>query len=281
MELQEQIETVSVGVYNVLSELRMSRSGTSTVSHSIFQVFPTTENRRFEYSHTEAVSQWVLDNLLKEIENREQEARARFYYNLTQMPFAESLRGCLFERQVLYYLDSIITNYDLRMRGLTSPHDEAPWTYRGPINRSTFEERTVADKIKNAVADRSPVHLVPFIPNFPTVDSIVYHPDDNVLTCIQITIKDVHPIATSGLRRIQKWLTPKTPPAYLRPTPGKPWRFIFIVRSDMASNFKLQAFEGETPDAWAQKVEQFVVGLDEETLFGSRPYLSPIHMDID
>ena len=269
-ELSRQIESISEGVSNVVRELRKSRAGASTVSHSIFQIFPTTKNRRFEYSHCEAVSQWVFDNLLRECEAGEHEAACRLYYNLARLPWADSLRGCLFERQVLYYLDSIKTNHDLPMRGLTNPHDEALWTYRGPINRSTFEERTVANSIKKAVADRTPVHLVPLIPNFPTVDSIVYHPDDNVLTCIQITIKDVRPIATSGLRRIQKWLIPQTPSACLRPRPENPWRFIFIVRSDTASNFTLQAFEGETPDAWAQKVDQFVLGLDEETLFGDR-----------
>ena len=94
-ELKGQIESITDAVSNVVRELRRSRTGASTVSHSIFQIFPTTKNRRFEYSHCEAVSQWVLDNLLKECEAGEQEAAARFYHSLARKPWAESLRGAV------------------------------------------------------------------------------------------------------------------------------------------------------------------------------------------
>jgi hypothetical protein len=83
--------------------------------------------------------------------------------------------------------------------------DQKTWTCHGRIPRSVFQETTVIGTITSAVATNEPVHLVPSATNFPAVDSIVYYPND-VLTCIQTTMDYGHPIAVSGLRRIQRWL---------------------------------------------------------------------------
>jgi hypothetical protein len=130
------------------------------------------------------------------------------------------------------------------------------------VPRSVFQETTVIGKITSAVATNEPVHLVPSATNFPAVDSIIYYPND-VLTCIQTTINDDHPIAVSGLRRIQSWL--QSPLGDLRPKKkeGSRWRFIFIVPENMAPTFRLQDFKGDTDkDEWAGKVVQYVFGLE-------------------
>jgi len=125
-----------------------------------------------------------------------------------------------------------------------------------------FQETTVIDKIKDAVEAGEPLHLVPLAPNFPAVDSIVYYPNE-VLTCIQITIRSEHPIAVSGLRHIQRRLKGGTWSAGLRPKRKRPWRFVFIVPPEMASTFTWQKLNGDTKlGAWAGKVEQYVLGLE-------------------
>jgi hypothetical protein len=97
------------------------------------------------------------------------------------------------------------------IRRLTDSEDseEMMWTYRGP-NTHTFKERTsFIDEITKAVGKGSQVHLVPLARNFAAVDSILYYdPNDPkaVLTCIQITMKESHPVDVKGLKRIQGWL---------------------------------------------------------------------------
>jgi len=113
--------------------------------------------------------------------------------------------------------------------------------------------------------------LRPAARNFPTVDSILYNPNDSLaFTCIQTTVSSEHPIAVSGLKHIQSWLKPKTTLAALCPTKTMPWRFIFVVPQDTASDFKLQKLQGDTATgAWVGKVQQHVLGLD--VLSRSRP----------
>jgi len=89
--------------------------------------------------------------------------------------------------------------------------------------------------MKSAVRKRKPLHLIPFVRDFPAVDSILYDPDDPdaVVTCIQITMNKDHAIVVSGLQQIQSWFKLGTPLERLRPTKTRPWRFLFVVPSGM------------------------------------------------
>ncbi len=239
----------------------------SDLSHIILQLAPSDESRRLETCDYEPVSRWVVDTLLEAYETREAGAIAEFYRNLSRKSWAATFRDCLFERQVLTYLK---TNRNLPIRGLANPKTTT-WTYRGHNGLFTFlDDQTAVDGIKNAVETKTSLHLVPSIPNFPAVDSIVYDPNE-VLTCIQITIDgNDHPIALSGLERIQTWLKPSTLAANLHPNKRRRWRFIFIVPSEMAPDFTLQALDGKDKaqvDEWAGQVDQYVLGLKEETIF--------------
>ncbi len=247
--------------YDFMRVLQSVRMGGSNVAQSIFQLFPANELRHLSECHFDAVSPWALDVLLKQCQTREADAAAPLCHYLSGEPDAALLRGRLFERQVLTYLDNINTHHALTMRRLTDS-EPMSWIYRGPIPRFTFQEPAVIAKIKNVVETNEPLHLVPSAPNFPAVDSIIYYPKD-VLTCIQITINSHHPISVSGLRHIQSWLKLDTPPADLHPKNTRPWRFIFVVPSDMAPTFTLQNFEGDTANGeWAGMVDQYVLGLE-------------------
>jgi len=85
-------------------------------------------------------------------------------------------------------------------------------------------------------------------------------------------VKKDHPIVVSGLQHIQSWFKLGTPLEGLRPTNARPWRFVFVVPSGMMSTFKKQKLDGDTAKgAWAKKVYQYVLGLEEQTIFGAQP----------
>jgi hypothetical protein len=263
-EVKERITTVATK-RRILEGLDSDRIGASEPSHSLFQLFPTKESRLLADCEFEPVSRWVVRSLLEVYETLGADAMALLYRYVSRESRAGSFRDCLFERLVLAYFNRITTNCDLQIRGLTNSN-EVTWTYCGHIPPFTFlQDEAAADKINEAVATGKSLHLLPSVSNFPAIDSIILDPDG--LTCIQITIGDDHPIVVSGLQRVQKWLDRSTPAKLLRPEKTRPWRFIFIVPLNIAHKFKLQAFEGKGKGAWAQKVDQYVFGLKEETIF--------------
>jgi hypothetical protein len=90
-----------------------------------------------------------------------------------------------------------------------------------------------------------------------------------VLTGIQVTIRDEHPVAVSGLKRIQGWLKQQSPLAHLRPSiSDNHWRLVFVVPEAAAASFEQQPMEGDTGgNEWARKVDQYVLGIQEDTLW--------------
>jgi len=263
-EVEERITTVATK-RKILEELNSYQIGASDLPHPLFQLLPTNESRLLADCKLEPVSRWVVHSLLEVYETLGADAMALLYRYVSRETQTGSFRDCLFERLVLANFNRITTNCDLQVRGLTNSN-EVTWTYRGHIPLFTFlQDEAAADKINDAVATGKSLHLVPSVSNFPAVDSIILNPDG--LTCIQITISDDHPIVVPGLQRVQKWLNRSTPAKLLRPEKTRPWRFIFIVPLNIAHEFKLQAFKGKGKDAWAQKVEQYVFGLKEETIF--------------
>ena len=149
-------------------------------------------------------------------------------------------------------------------------HSDQTWSYRGSIRRITFQEFTVFTEISEAVQDLKPRHLVPFVRNFPAMDSIIYGPDDPdaVITCIQITTNMDRATVVNDLQLLQRWFKPGSPLQDLRPTNAKPWRFLFVVPTDVARTFKSQKLKDDTPtNVWAGKVHQYVLGLEERTVF--------------
>ena len=235
------------------------------LSNTFFEMFPSNDSRYFEHCQFGAVSQWALDLLLMEYEKSRADAAASMYRALSGIPHAASLRGHIFERQVLNYLDGIKAPRDFTICELTN-YNQTTWTYSGPIRSFTFREQTTFRKeLTKAVESGESLHLRPAARNFPTVDSILYNPNDShgVFTCIHTTVSSEHSIAVSGLQHIQSWLKYNTALARLCPSKTTPWRFIFVVPQDTAPDFKLQKFQGDTlTGAWAGKVQQHVLEFD-------------------
>ena len=247
---------------DIMQLVYKTRSGGSEVSHRIFQILPANAKRFLSDCRFETVSRWALDLLLDKYKAHRADVIADFYHAISGLSEAGSLQGHLFERLVLNHLCGMPTECTFTIRGLTDL-DEMTWTYRKTKRSDDF------NKITEAVEGRKPLHVVPIAHNFPAVDSIIYDPDDPdaVLTGVQITMNKEHPIAVSGLQLIQSWLKSGTPLEDLRPSNNKWWRFLFVVPLRMASTFKLQKLDGDTPThVWAGKVKQYVLGLEEDTI---------------
>ncbi len=255
--IKERIEDVAEGMIDISNVLQRLKTGASDVSHTVFQLSPTDQSRSLSHCRFKPVSRWAFDQLLNKCEDLQAGAVARFHRQISGEPRAASLRGHLFKRQVL---NSLGDGSRRKILGLTYPKEKKTWTFRGRIHYFTEDSSAVVE-ITNAVATKEPLHLVPLISNFPAVGSIVYDPKE-VLTCIQTTInKGEHPISVSDLLCIQRWLDHQTSLAGLLPSKKGPWRFIFIVPSNMVSTFKRQRFKGDTGNnEWAGKVRQYVLG---------------------
>jgi len=254
---------------NIFQLLHSCRKGDSDVSYSIFEISPTEESRLFADCKFGAVSQWALEVLLEAYEARQADAAITFYHTIPGTSDAASLRGQIFERQVLKYLDGIDAERKFPIRGLAAS-EKTTWIYRGRITRYNFlQDLDFIEEIVKAVRNKTPLHLVPSAPNFPAVDSILYDPNDGI-TCIQTTIGKEHPIRVLGLQRIQSWLKSDTQLAALLPSTARPWRFVFIVpEEEKEASFELQRLGGGTAQGhWAGKAHQYVLWLD---ILGRKP----------
>jgi hypothetical protein len=251
---------------------RSARSGINNVSHRIYQISPIDPdtNRLLSNCKFEPVSRWAFDLLLRCYEDKKANAAAEFYFALSGMWEAATLRGHLFERQVLMHL--FRTGFEYQIRGLTDSKN-VPWKVH-EARRFTFEDSTVGNELTEAVMKNEPIHLVPSARNFAAVDSILYNPNDGdaVFTCIQVKVNRKHPISVKGLRKIQSYLKRDTLLDGLRPSIKRPWRFVFVVESPKASTFGPQDWIDDTSKGeWAGKVHQYVLEFEEETLFKARP----------
>jgi len=256
--------SANVPILSVLTDTHGSKS----LSHSIFELEPVDEFRSLDGAKVAAVSPWALDALLHFYEDRKANAAAEFYKLISGISWVGSLWGRVMERQLLKYFNSLLETHTFKICSLTNStvHD---WKYPGPTQRVNFEPRSFTSSLLAAVDAKQPLHLVLKDPNFPVVDSIVYDPNA-VLTGIQSTITPRHPEVVSGFRRIQGWLTLRTPLAELRPsTSGPHWHLIFAVPETMAQSFCQQGFEGDTTmHEWERKVDQYVLAVNDLSLWG-------------
>ena len=217
------------------------------------------------------MSNWALNKLLIEYELRQEDAAAELYMESAGMQHGGTLRGRLWERQVLKYLDSCQSPQTFTIRSLANS-TVSQWTYPAPVTRVDFLSPSFTPSLRLAVDTQQPRHLVPLdLENFPTLNSVLYDPA-GPFTCIQVTTRKKHPELVSGFKRVQGWLKQKTPLASLRPsTSGNHWYLLFVVPEDIASAFELQEIEGDTEqNEWAREVDQYVLGLKEDVVWGRK-----------
>jgi hypothetical protein len=240
---------------------------TKSISHSIFQISPKDDDRMLSQVTTAAISPWALTTLLKIYENRQADASWEFYKMIKDLPDEGTIRGQMFQVQVLKYLSALKGREQFTIRRLTGSNT-SQWMYPGPTENSFSHSSTFSQLLEDAVTQQKSVHLVPQEPNFPAVHSILYTPGD-VLTGILVTDQTKHPVEVVGLKCIQSWLKRGSMLANLRPSiEGNHWQLIFVVPQQIAPTFQIQMFEGDTDsNEWFKKVDQYVLGIDEDTLW--------------
>ncbi|KIK03233.1 hypothetical protein K443DRAFT_5495 [Laccaria amethystina LaAM-08-1] len=163
-------------------------------------------------------------------------------------------------------LTTLLKNYEDRQAGASF---EFYQTIKDLPNAGTIRGQ-MFQLLKDAFTQQKSLHLVPNEPNFPAVDSILYPPRDS-LTGIH---HNEHPVAVVGLKRIQSWLKRRSILDKLRPSIRKHWPLIFVVPEETATNFKIQKVEGDGSNEWFKKVDQWVLGIKEDTLWGKTSQLS-------
>jgi hypothetical protein len=170
---------------------------TKSISHSVFQLFPASDNERFlDNAEISAISPWALTTLLEIYEDGQAGASFEFYKTLDE----GTIRRQMFQVQVLKHLGALKGREQFSIRRLTDSVS-SQWTYPGPTASSFSHSSTFPRLLEDAVTQGKSIHLVPQEPNFPAVHSILYTPGD-VLTVIHVTVKESIPwrsLASSGL----------------------------------------------------------------------------------
>jgi hypothetical protein len=266
LDVMEKIRSIPpmANILSLLNETYML----SGLSHSIFELSPEDDMCLLGGAQVGTVSMWALDLLLKQYETHHADAAAKFFNSIAGILYAGSLQGHIMERQVLKHFDSLKDLHIFELRSLVNS-SIAQWKYPGPALCVTFQSQSLTTSLRSAIDAQDPLHLVPLDPNFLAVDYILYDPGE-VLTGIQVTIRDEHPVAILGLKHLQGWLKLKSPLTHLQPsTGGNHWRLIFVVPAAAAASFKQQVFKQDTDgNEWARKVDQYVLGIKEDTLWG-------------
>ena len=247
------------------------------LSHTIFELSPRDNDRLFGDALIGTVSPWALDLLLGAYEAQKPDAAFEFYEAITDITKAWSLRGRILEWQVLRYFDNLKGPHTFILRSLKD-NSIINWVYPGHTKCHMFQPTTFAKGVvpagrnwlQSAVSNKQSLHLVPKDPNFPALDSIVYDPKpESGLSLNQITANLHHPVAVVGLQHVQRWLKQNTLLAHLQPSiQCRHWPFTFIVPETISDSFTKQLFEGDTiTQEWANKVDQYVLGIEEESLW--------------
>ncbi len=99
--IKGRIDATAAGVTDITTVLQSLETGASDFSNMVFQLFPTNQLRSLSHCRFEAVSRWAFDQLLNKCEELQAGAIIKFYRQISGEPRAASLRGHLFERQVL------------------------------------------------------------------------------------------------------------------------------------------------------------------------------------
>jgi hypothetical protein len=226
----------------------------------------TDSNRLFNTAIFHAASTWILDELLLAYEVRMDDAAWAFYKAIEGKRDAASLLGRIWERQVHKFFTSRTDPFTLTATSLEGPPATA-LTLEVPvgIRRRDFDFRSYLAILEDAIQQRTAHYLVPIDPNFPTIDSVFYKPDEAFYP-LQMTLALNHPPKVAGFKRLQKWTKLRSLAAPLRPNANKPWHLIFVVPKGSGGTFSKQGFVGTETDVkvWAKKIRQFVLELPKD-----------------
>ena len=143
--------------------LNGSRTGDTTVSHSIFQISPKDNSWLLAECDFTPVSRWAFECFAEVYERYDAHAANTLYRQISTSPLSASLWGYVFEvRVLLNYVDARGCNF--KIRGLASDSKE-PWKCRGPVPRFNFlQESNFVNELTKAIQEKKvSLHLVPSV----------------------------------------------------------------------------------------------------------------------
>jgi hypothetical protein len=255
------------------------------VPHRVFQLVPENEDRIFVNALVLPVTDYVLEKLMTVEARRSADRIFETYQALSPIPAAAEWRGRMWERALHVFLASRPINSSLPLRALDNPSSliTPTITISSKINSHMFTfDNELHSLLVDQMAKQSTCYLYPTIRTFPTVDSILYQPDQ-ALWLFQATIASTHHIKISGLARIQRVLQPQTTLKPLRPSKAKPWNLVFVVPKETGASYKKSqpmikvtvpedvttGVVEENAEHWSSRLCQYMLELDSSKVFSS------------
>lgn len=101
-------------------------------------------------------------------------------------------------------------------------------------------------------------YILPHSTNDAAYDSLYAHRGEVYL--FKMTLNHPHPISCPGLDSLRAMLERCSP--HLVPGDSKPWHFVFVVPSDIASGYQEQESIGSDRSPWSSFLDQYVVAFD-------------------
>lgn len=258
----DEIEDVTKAIQNI--------RGNHKFPHRIFEIYPSLDSRQFDCCEVRPLSEWVFNELVAEMEQRDKDFSYKFYRSLQATNDASAFRGRVWERQVHKYFRSIADPTTFCAHSLDNRANSINFSLSNAVQQKDFG--TIAafrGELLSCVRGRKPCYLKPISRTFATVDSVIYLPGFNqpglqpVLNC-QMTDSWTHLISAKGFATIQSSLKPSiTDLNELRPSTTQKWILLFIVPAPTGSAFVKQNYkEQEGKRIWGPKVAQYVLELD-------------------
>ena len=255
--------------------------GYRLLPHHVFEIYPRHDTRNFSLCQFRLVSEWALDQLLAEQDEREENGAYKFYQSIQSTTEAAGLRGQIWERRVHKYfrriepttfqitsLDDRSTTFDIKMSGEMFKDFGSIQQFQGHL--------------ATCVRAGQSGYLKPLSRSFATLVSLFYAHDfaeqgyQPLMGC-QMTEAYTHSLSITGYETVQKSLKPSVPElASLRPSTSMKWITIFVVPEPMGQTFTKQSYKGTeckgqaSRKTWDSRIAQFVLELNKDLVWGMK-----------
>jgi hypothetical protein len=205
-------------------------AGDLKVPHRAFMLYPGSD-RSLLPSLITPVSEWAMDAIMATLDERSADAAYDLYMSIQGSSPAAAFRGKLWERRVHRFFRSLPTPWAFTIRSLNNSLTRQFGPFYDMEYFNFGSNQMLPGYLMGCVDNCKPGYFQRVAGNFPTLDCIVYQPDNNPLVGIQVTDTSVHSLKAKGLEDLQMLLNRKTSLAHLRPSTNTAWILLFVVPS--------------------------------------------------
>lgn len=272
---QSDIRTAISAIKDVAAVLeRVHGNDDRLIPHRLFEIYPASDSKAWECCNVRTVSQWAFDQLVVEMETRDEHAAHKLYKQIQGTVDAAEFRGRLWERQVHKFFRSISARKQFHIHSLPDRDDSLIIEFSSAVSHQTFGPiQMFTGLLNSSVKDHKSSYLKPLNKNFATFDSFLYQPGLNdsqgvqPLLGIQITDAGIYDIGLRGLQTLQTACKPQIPDLNtLRPSAERKWIILFIVPAPMGASFQSQNIKPPS-EHWKSKTVQYILELPVEEVW--------------